>query len=173
VDPYIGEIRMFAGNFAPVGWLPCDGRLLNISQFDALYMLLGTTYGGDGQNTFGLPDLRGRTPIHQGQGQGLTSRLIGQMLGSETVTLTQAQLPVHPHPVNAYNAAGDSTVPTQGCVWSAGSTGENQFSTNPPNASMAPAATSAAGGGAPHDNMMPFQAVSFIIATDGVFPPRN
>jgi microcystin-dependent protein len=164
---------MFAGNFAPAGWRICNGDALPISEFDALYTLLGTTYGGDGVTTFNLPDLRGRTPIHQGQGPGLTMRVIGQTLGAEAVALTPAQMPAHFHPVAANSAAGDSPSPTAGCVWAGGSTKETQYSKRPSTASMSAAATTPAGDGAPHPNMMPFQAVSFIIAVEGIFPSQG
>lgn len=172
MDPYIGEVRMFAGNFAPVGWLICDGSSQSISQYSALYQLIGATYGGDGQLTFNLPDLRGRTPIHQGQGRGLSPRTLGDLLGSETVSLTAAQMPAHFHAVGANSGTGDISAPAAGCIWSTGSTGEKQYSKNAPTASMSPAATTAAGNGAPHNNMMPFQAVSFIIATEGIYPAQ-
>lgn len=161
---------MFGGNFAPTGWLFCNGQLLNISQYDVLYTLLGTTYGGDGVNTFGLPDLRGRTPIHQGQGNGLTNRAIGQSLGAETVTLTAAQVAPHFHPVIATTSDGTAPGPKDN-TWAQSS--EAQYSTANANGVMAAAATGITGGGLPHENMMPFQAVSFIIATEGVFPNRS
>jgi microcystin-dependent protein len=171
-DPFLGEVRMFAGNFAPVGWEFCNGQLLAIAENDALFSLLGTTYGGDGQNTFGLPDLRGRTPIHQGSGGGLTPRVPGEMTGTETVTLTSSQLPSHFHPVHATSGAGTTAVPT-GASWAAASTGENQYSQATPNASMAAISTVAVGGGQPHDNMAPFQALSFIIALQGIYPTQG
>ncbi len=105
-DPYLGEIRMFGGNFAPQGWALCNGQLLAISQFDALFALLGTTYGGDGQVTFALPNLQGRVPVHQGSGQGLTPRVLGEIAGEETVTIIQNNMPAHSHGVNATTAAG-------------------------------------------------------------------
>ena len=172
MDPVLGEVRMFAGNYAPQGWLFCNGQVLQIAEYDALYSLIGNTYGGDGMSTFALPDLRGRTPIHQGNGPGLSNRVLGQSLGRETVTLTTAQLPQHPHPVHAVSEAGDTTDPTD-AIWAAASTQELQYTTNNPNASMDPNCTTPAGQGLPHDNMMPFQAVSFIIATEGVYPSHN
>ena len=172
MDPFLGEVRMFGGNFAPVGWLFCNGQLLNISENDALFNLLGTTYGGDGQTTFGLPDLRGRTPIHMGQGPNLSPRNLGDQFGTEAVTLTASQLPTHFHVVHARKEKGTQTGPKD-AVWAASSTGEKQYTQNAPNTSMAASATTVEGGGLPHDNMMPFQAVSFIIATEGVFPSRD
>jgi microcystin-dependent protein len=171
-DPFLGEVRMFAGNFAPVGWAFCNGQLLPIAENDALFFLLGTTYGGDGQVTFALPDLRGRTPIHQGSASGLTPRTLGELTGTETVTLTAAQIPSHFHPVHAVSGVGTQAAPG-GASWAAASTGEKQYSQASPNTSMAANCTSIAGGGQPHDNMAPFQAVSFIIALQGIFPSQN
>ena len=173
-DPFLGEVRMFAGNFAPQGWLTCDGQLVSIAENDALYTLLGTTFGGDGVITFGLPDLRGRTPIHMGNGIGLTPRELGQMIGDETVTLTASQLPSHYHPVHANGAAGTLSDPTN-AVWAEASTSEKQYSDNPTNVAMSLACTQSMGGGLAHDNLMPFQVMTFIIATAGVYPspPQN
>lgn len=171
-DPFLGEVRMFAGNFAPMGWLFCNGQLLNISEYDALYSLLGTTYGGDGATTFALPDLRGRTPIHAGQGPGLSCRMLGESFGAETVTLSAAQLPSHFHPAYACSKAGNLGAPSS-AAWAAASTSEKHYTQNAPNVSMSANATTSAGGGQPHENMMPFQAVSFIIATEGIFPPQS
>lgn len=171
-DPFLGEVRMFAGNFAPVGWEFCNGQLLGIAENDALFSLLGTTYGGDGQVTFGLPDLRGRTPIHQGNGAGLTPRTLGEVTGTEAVTLTSAQVPSHFHPVHATSGVGTTADPT-GASWAAASTGEKQYTQGAPNVFMAASATTAGGGGLPHENMAPFQAVSFIIALQGIYPSQN
>ncbi|HET7549049.1 MAG TPA: tail fiber protein [Usitatibacter sp.] len=171
MDPYIGEVRMFAGNFAPVGWLFCNGDALPISQYEVLYTLLGTTYGGDGMTTFNLPDLRGRTPIHQGQGPGLSARTMGDSLGSETVSLTAAQMPQHFHPVSASSAKATDPGPSAGMVW--GVVENGQYANPPANAAMSLNATTASGKSAPHPNMGPFQAVSFIIATEGIFPSRS
>lgn len=168
--PFIGEIRMFGGNFAPRGFAFCSGQLLAISQNDTLFALIGTTYGGDGQTTFALPDLRGRIPVHAGQGPGLASYVLGQSSGSETVTLTAQQLPAHTHAAQAQSAAGTQAGPGGG-VWAA--SGQNQFSSNAPNAGMSTAAIGPVGGSQPHDNMAPFQVVSFIIALEGIFPSRN
>ncbi len=168
--PFIGEIRMFGGNFAPRGFAFCHGQLLAISQNDVLFSLIGTTYGGDGQSTFALPDLRGRIPVHAGQGPGLSSYVLGQSAGSETVTLTQGQFPAHTHAAQAQSAAGNQPAPGGG-IWAA--SGLNQFSANPPSAGMSPAAIGPAGGSLPHDNMMPFQVVSFIIALEGIYPAQN
>lgn len=164
-DPYIGEIRLFGGNFAPLGWAFCDGTLLPISQNAALFNLIGTTYGGDGTTTFGLPDLRGRLPLHAGPQNPL-----GQMGGSETVTLTTAQLPQHQHPVSAVSAAGSTGSP-QNAIWAAAST--DYYAGGSANATMNAAAVRSAGGGLPHQNLSPFGVVSFIIALEGVYPSQS
>ena len=168
--PYIGEIRMFGGNFAPQGWAFCNGQLLAISENDALFNLIGTTYGGDGQTTFALPDLRGRVPVHMGQGPGLSNYIIGQNGGSETVTLTVNQIPSHAHPAQAQSEPGNQTSPTNG-AWAASNL--SQYSGNNANATMNLQAVGAAGGSQPHDNMLPFQCVSFIISLSGIYPPPN
>jgi microcystin-dependent protein len=171
-DPFLGEVRMFAGNFAPVGWVMCNGQALNIAENDALFTLLGLTYGGDGVNTFNVPDLQGRTPICAGTGDRLTPRVLGAILGSETVTLTPATMPTHLHPVHACSIAGTLSDPTN-AVWAAASTAELQYSSLTPNVTMSATATSNAGGGAGHENMAPFLAVSFIIATAGIYPSQG
>jgi microcystin-dependent protein len=159
--PYIGEIRMFGGNFAPVGWLLCQGQILPIDQYDVLFNLIGTTYGGDGQTNFALPNLASRIPFHQGSGY-----VLGQMAGVETVTLNTNQLPVHTHqPVAA--AVATSPSPNNN-YWA--SYANMQYSDQPPNAPMAPNALSLSGGNQPHENMPPFLAINFIIATEGIYP---
>jgi microcystin-dependent protein len=173
MDPYLGEVRMFAGNFAPVGWALCNGQLLPISENDALYSLLGTTYGGDGQNTFGLPDLRGRSPIHMGQGPSLSDRVIGDMLGSETAAMSVAQLPAHTHALSATGATGTAGTAV-GNAWAASSTGSLCYATGAsPVGAMAALAIGATGANLPHENMMPFQVVNFIIATAGIYPTQS
>ena len=169
-EAFIGEIRMFGGNFAPVDWAFCDGSVLPISQYEPLFALIGTTYGGDGQTTFALPDLRGRLPVHQGSGPGLSTYVLGQMAGSETVTLTSQQLPAHTHAAQGQSAVGDQAGPGGG-VWAASA--QNQFSANAPIAAMSTAAIGATGGSQQHDNMAPYQVVSFIICLFGIFPSRN
>jgi microcystin-dependent protein len=165
-DPYIGEIRMFGGNFAPVGWLFCQGQLLPISQYDALFNLIGTTYGGDGQNTFALPNLASRMPMHQGSGF-----VLGQMGGVESVTLTRNQLPVHTHaPVANTTAAAGGTSPNNQ-FWAGYA--KTMYSTSPPATPMAGGALSYSGGSQPHENMSPYQVINFIIATEGIYPPPN
>ena len=172
--PFLGEIRMFGGNFAPLGWSFCDGSLFEIAQNAALFDLIGTTYGGDGQSTFGLPDLRGRVPIHQGFNPQLGSVVIGQVSGSETVTIVSNQVPQHSHPAQA--APGGDVVSPAGAYWSSDPGGNTAAYTgpiiNPP--SMANTAIGAsAGGDAPHENMQPFLVVTYIIALQGVFPSQN
>ncbi|HJQ03202.1 MAG TPA: tail fiber protein [Jatrophihabitans sp.] len=161
--PYIGEIRIFAGNFAPVGWLLCQGQLLPISQYDVLFNLIGTTYGGDGQNTFALPNLASRVPYHQGSGYTL-----GQMGGVETVTVTQQQLPIHNHLAAANTPNANQPIPTSN-VWGA-STLNAYTKANPANTTMNPQALLPSGGSQPHDNMVPFLCLNFIIATEGIYP---
>jgi microcystin-dependent protein len=163
-NPFIGEIRMFPGNFAPVGWAFCDGSLIAISQNDALFNLIGTTYGGDGQTTFALPNLSSRIPIHQGPGFALA-----QAGGAETVTLTPNQLPAHTHVPQAQSAQGNQTSPA-GNVWALSNL--NAYSTAAPSLTMAPAAIGSAGGSQPHDNMMPFLTINFILSLFGIFPTQ-
>ena len=170
-QPFVGEIRMFGGNFPPVGWAFCDGQLLSIAQNDVLFALIGTTYGGDGQSTFALPDLRGRIPVHTGQGAawGFT---IGQSGGIEAVTLTVPQTPLHTHPLNASTAAASPTAVPAGSKVAATSA-TMIYSSSPSGASMSPSAVSIAGGNQPHENMAPFLSVSFIISLFGIFPSQG
>jgi microcystin-dependent protein len=168
-NPYVGEIRMFAGNFAPSGWLFCDGSLLPISEYETLFTLIGTTYGGDGQATFALPDLRGRVPVHAGSGPGLPTVVIGEEAGVEAVTLAAQQVPVHTHVARGSSASGTSGDPT-GRVWAA-SNNTIAFATGvTPSAALDPASVQPAGGSQPHDNMAPFLAVGFIISMFGIYP---
>jgi microcystin-dependent protein len=164
-QPFVGEIRMFAGNFAPAGWMFCDGSLLPISEYETLFNLIGTTYGGDGQQTFALPNLQSRVPVHQGNGF-----VLAQMAGEETVTLTVSQIPAHTHVPLADSGTGSQTSPS-GNVW-ANST-NLPYSPNAPSASMDPAALGSTGGSQPHDNMIPFLAINFIISLFGIFPSQN
>lgn len=167
-DPFLGEIKMFGGTFAIRGWAFCDGSLLPISQYDALYSLFGTTYGGDGQSNFGLPDLRGRVPVHVS-----SSMPQGQVGGTEAVTLTQGQLPGHSHPVRT-NAAATTANPTGAFL--AGTTGAANAlyttDTSTP-AALNPGEVGPSGGNTPHDNLMPFQCVTFLVALEGIYPSRN
>lgn len=168
--PFIGTVRMFGGTFAPLGHAKCDGQLLPISQYDALFALIGTTYGGDGQVTFGLPDLRGRVPVHQGQGPGLSNRNIGEMAGTETVTLISSQMPQHNHTMAANSNPGDSASPTNNFF---AASAASIYSNTAPNSPMNAQSTGLSGGNQPHNNMLPFQAITFIIALEGIFPSRN
>lgn len=172
-EPFVGEIRMFAGNFAPRGWAFCDGQLLAISQNDALFSLLGTIYGGDGRTTFGLPDMRGRIPLHQGQGPGLSSRRLGAKFGDESVTLTTNQLPSHSHGSVACNTAATTDSP-QGKVLAKPNT-EDMYTapTAGTNVSLSPATIINSGGSRSHTNLMPTLCVNFIMALVGIYPSRN
>jgi microcystin-dependent protein len=174
-EPYLGEIIMFGGNFAPRGWALCNGQLLSIAQNSALFSILGTTYGGDGQTTFALPDLRGRAPLNWGQGPGLTPKAIGESSGSETVTLLQTQMPAHNHPVMANNQDGNSTGAT-GNLWATSVDSNSQQVSaygTVANTTMSPQAIGVAGGNQPHQNMQPYLCVSFIIALEGIYPSRS
>ena len=164
-NPYVGEIRMFAGNFAPVGWAFCDGSVLSISQNTVLFQLIGTTFGGNGIDIFALPDLRGRVPVHIGGGFTL-----GQTGGEEQVTLTVNQIPVHTHVPQANSSTGTQTSPA-GNVWASSS--NFPFSANAPSALMAQSAISSKGSSHPHDNMIPFLAINFIISLFGIFPSQT
>lgn len=173
-DPFVAEIRMFAGNFAPKGWALCDGQLMPISQNTALFSLLGTFYGGDGKSTFALPNLQGATPMQQGQGPGLSQRFLGEMGGEQYVTLIQSEMPAHSHAImadgNTLNAK--QTSPTGHVPGNL--TGKTDFSSaNQPNAIMNPVMASIAGGSQPHNNLMPFLGLTFIIALQGVFPAHG
>jgi microcystin-dependent protein len=170
-DPFIGEIRMAGFNFAPSGWAMCEGQLLSIAQNTALFALLGTQFGGNGQTTFALPDLRGRLPIHRGQGPGLSPRSIGEVLGSEQVTLTASQMPGHSH-VLAAASDGARTATAAGNLLASGEA--DLFSRDGgANVAMAADAIAPAGGSQPHANLQPYLCVTFIIALFGIFPPRN
>jgi microcystin-dependent protein len=169
-SPYIGEIRIFAGNFNPNGWMFCDGALLPISEYDTLFNLIGTTYGGDGQSTFGLPDLRGRVPIHMGTGGGGTYQ-IAQNGGVESVTLTTQTMASHNHPLLATNANSVlSPANAELAVVSTSQQGTALYNTLAPNTNLTPTGFGFAGGNQPHDNLQPFQCVNFIISLFGVFP---
>ncbi len=169
-QPFIGEIRMFGGNFAPAGWQFCDGQLLPISENDALFTLIGTTYGGDGQETFALPDLRGRVPLHMGTGQDGISYQIGQQGGVEEVTLTIQQIPSHTHPLLASNTTASTqtpggNIPAQGA-------GQIYTSANSP-ITLAPQAVAPDGGSQPHSNIQEYLTISFIISLFGIFPSQT
>ena len=165
-DPYLGEVRLFAGNFAPNGWAFCDGQTLSIAENTALFSLVGTTYGGDGQTTFVLPDLRGRVPAHQGGGL-----VPGQSGGSETVTLLASQMPPHTHAVLASTSAASAAHGPSEVLGS--STTMKLYGTGTPSMAMDPNAITPAGGGQPHENMPPFVALNYIIAMFGIYPTQN
>jgi microcystin-dependent protein len=162
-EPYIGEIRMFAGNFAPAGWALCDGALLPISENETLFNLIGTTYGGDGQATFALPDMRGRLPLHNGSGF-----VLAETGGTETVTLTTAQLPVHTHALTASTGIGSAHVPAGKVL--AQSPSLALYGESAPSVTTAPESTTASGGGQAHDNMQPYLCINFILSLYGVYP---
>jgi microcystin-dependent protein len=171
-DQYLGEIRMFAGNFAPQGWALCNGQILAISQNTALFSLLGTYYGGDGVQTFALPNLQSRVPVHQGQGSGLSPYVIGQSGGNENVTLTQAQMPQHNHTMATLSAPGTAARPNTQLL--AQSTSGNVYGPAPGDGSaLNQAAINSAGSGQPHTNIQPYLAVTFIIALQGIYPSRG
>ena len=167
-QPFVGEIRIFAGNFAPLGWAFCQGQLLAISENEVLFQLIGTIYGGDGQSTFQLPDLRGRFPIHQGN-----SFVIGEISGAESVTLTTQQLPGHTH--GAVASGGGNVVSPANAVWSTDPFGNTAAYTTPPATppKMRADAIGNTGGGQPHENRQPYLGVNFIIALFGVFPSQT
>jgi microcystin-dependent protein len=169
MDPYIGEIRIFAGNFAPRGWALCNGQILSIAQNTALFSLLGTTYGGNGQTTFALPDLQGRLPMHPGNGPGLTPRTLGETSGTETVTLILNQIPSHTHQPRASTEDANSATPLN-ATWALAS---NPMYRPDDGVAMAPNALAQAGSGQPHNNLQPYLVVNFIIALQGVYPPRS
>jgi microcystin-dependent protein len=168
-QPFIGEIRMFGGNFAPAGWAFCEGQLMPISENDALFNLIGTIYGGDGQETFGLPNLASRVPVHVGSGFAL-----GQTGGAESVTLTTQQMPTHTHPLVATNDLGSANSPTNALPGSTPVQAQAfPYGTDEPLANMDPSSISPVGGSQPHDNMQPFLTISFIISLFGIFPQQT
>lgn len=171
-EPFVGEIRMFAGNFAPRGWAFCDGQLLAVSQNDALFSLYGTIYGGDGRTTFGLPDLRGRVPIHAGTGPGLSPRRLGSKAGEEQVTLTVNQLPSHTHPFTGSTDNGLDSNP-QGNFLASSTVLQPYSESEALDTSMASAAITSVGGSRSHTNLQPFLCVHFIVALFGIYPSRH
>jgi microcystin-dependent protein len=170
-DPFIGEIRMFGGNFAPAGWALCNGQILAISENETLFQLIGTMYGGDGQETFALPDLSGRIPIHQGQGPALSNHGMGESGGVEEVTLTVQQLPAHALAVATTAPAGSGT-PAGNVVGDTTAQGVRIYGPNPDSA-LSPSASQTSGGSQPHSNLMPYLCVNFIISLYGIFPPQS
>lgn len=171
-DPFLGEIRIFAGNFAPQGWALCQGQLLPIAGNDALFALIGTTYGGDGQTTFALPNLASRVGLHQGAGPGLTPRAIGESGGAENVTLSSQHLPAHSHAALGSSTGANQLSPVGG-FWSTEPGGNTAAYSNTAGSQMAATAIGTAGGGQPHDNVQPFLAINFIIALQGIFPSQG
>lgn len=174
MQPYLGEIRLLPFNFAPVGWQNCDGSLLSIAEYDALYSLIGNTFGGDGQSTFAVPDLRGRLPVHRGTGQGLSLYVLGQMAGTETVALATANLPAHTHTVVATSALASTGAPS-GTAELGAISGDTMYTSDITGLTAHPAAAnmiSTVGGSQAHDNTMPTLAVRFCIALAGVYPSR-
>lgn len=172
MDPFVAEIRIFPFNFAPKGWAWCDGQILPLSQNTALFSLLGTTYGGDGKSNFALPDLQGRTPMHPGQGPGLSLHDLGETGGSETVTLLESEIPSHNHSLQTFNDVGEDRIPGPSESL-ARSTGGQLYAPLGPLVSMAPQSLAPAGGSQPHNNMMPYLTFYFCIALQGVYPPRT
>lgn len=171
-EPFLGEIRLFPYNFAPVGWAYCNGQLLSIAQNTALFSLLGTNYGGDGETTFGLPDLRGRAALQQGQGPGLGSYSLGETGGSETVTLAITQIPAHTHTLNASTGPGSQQSPANAYLATDATASVANYSTTE-NTQMAAGAIGSSGGSQPHTNMPPFLTLAYCIALQGIFPPPN
>ena len=162
-QPYVGEIRMFAGNFAPSGWMFCEGQLLPISENETLFQLIGTMYGGDGQSTFGLPDLRGRVPLHQGNGY-----VLAEAAGVESVTLTVQQIPAHTHALLATTAVGAGASPAGSVLAASGSS--NVYRPAPASALMSAQTVGPTGGSQPHTNLQPYLCIDFIISLFGIFP---
>ena len=175
MDPIIGQICLFAGNFAPKGWAICDGSLLSIAQNSALFAILGTQYGGNGQTTFALPDLRGRVAMGVGGGPGLSYRNQGEQGGTENVTLTANQMPAHTHAMVASGNASNSASPNGALLASAGRDGgASIYSSDTSNQTpMAAQSIQMAGGNLPHNNLQPYLVINYIIAVEGIFPPRN
>ncbi|SFL21253.1 Microcystin-dependent protein [Paenibacillus sp. 1_12] len=177
-DAFIGEIRIFSGNYAPYGWALCNGQLMPIAQNAALFSILGTQYGGNGSNDFALPNLNGAAPMHGGSGAGLTTRHIGEKVGAESVTLTAAEMPSHTHAAQAYEIPGTSTHPSNNYWAEAPAQGRPHpqqapiYSTNA-NVTMHPSSLSTTGGNQPHNNMQPFIALNFIICLNGIYPARG
>lgn len=174
-NPFVAEIRMFAGNFAPTGWATCDGQIMSISQNTALFSLLGTTYGGNGTSNFALPNLQDSAPIHQGQGPGLSNYILGQTGGEQNVTLLTSQMPSHAHALNCSNTNGNQPSPS-GNLWAKAhlsKASENIYAATSDSTHMNAGAIGASGGGQPHNNMPPYLCLTFIIALQGVYPPRS
>jgi len=181
VDVYIGTIQPFAFNFAPRGWMACNGQLLSVAQYSALFSLIGTTYGGNGTTTFALPDLRGRVSVHQGTGPGLSTYVMGEMIGVERETLLTTNMPMHTHPLMGSTTAATSAAPAANMVLAAAN-GVDSISGDgvtvhtygaTPNTTLSPQAIGMAGGSQPFSLLQPLLAVNFCIAVEGIFPSRN
>lgn len=172
-DPFVAEIRIVGFNFAPRGWAWCDGQLLPLSQNTALFSLLGTTYGGNGKSNFALPDLQGRAPMHPGQGPGLSLHDLGETGGAETVTLLESEMPTHSHPAAAATNTANSQVPTGRLLAASRNAASGIYNTSAPNQAMSGSALQTVGSDQPHNNMMPYLTMYFVIALQGVFPPRT
>jgi len=172
-EPFIGQIQYFPYSFAPRSWTDCNGQLLQIAQNTALFSLFGTIYGGDGRTTFGIPDMRGRGPLHQGTGPGLTNRRIGQSGGSETVTLSLTQIPSHRHSLNAHNDRRGSNTPDPTGAVLANDRRDETYSSEVPDTVLHSDSITATGGGQAHDNMAPFLTVRCSVALQGTFPSRS
>lgn len=170
-DPFVAEIRIFPFNFPPKGWAFCDGQILPLSQNTALFSLLGTTYGGDGKSNFALPNMQGNSPMHPGQGPGLSLHDLGETGGSETVDLLQTEMPSHPHALMASYSDGSDTKPANELF--AQGVGVQIWGTAATNTQLAPTAIGVTGGGLPHNNMQPYLTLNFCIALQGVYPPRT
>ena len=172
-EPFVAQIQIFGFNFAPQGWALCNGQIMPISQNTALFSLLGTQYGGDGKSNFALPNLQSRVAIGQGNGPGLTPRVIGEQNGEEFVTVFANQIPGHTHPARCNNAVGASYDPANQ-LWSQDAGGNQEYGSTLSNSGvMSPNAVLPTGGGLPHNNMQPFLGLNFCIALQGIFPPRN
>jgi microcystin-dependent protein len=175
MEPFVGQIIPVAFNFAPPGWFLCQGQLVPISEYQALYTLIGTIYGGDGQQTFGIPNLSGRSPLHYGQGIGLSAYTMGETVGSEGVTLNSSQIGAHTHPFIASNKAATTTIPgpTTALGGASAGVGISVYATTTSNTSLAPASIGNVGGSQLHENRQPYLACTYIIAWAGIFPSRN
>ena len=172
-DPFVAEIRIFAGNFAPTGWALCNGQLMPIAQNTALFSLLGTNYGGDGQTTFGLPNLQGSAPMFWGQGPGLTDRVIGESGGEQAVTLLSSEMPAHNHALMASSGPASSRAPADAALARSRNGNAYQTTVDQNLTTLAPQAVSVAGSSLPHNNMQPYLVLTFIIALQGIYPPRG
>ena len=170
-EPYVGEVRMFAGNFPPAGWMFCEGQPLPISENEVLFQLIGTTYGGDGEETFNLPNLASRVPIHMGTGPDGTNYQIGEQAGTEQVTLSMQQIPSHNHPLTVSTAAGTTNSPANAVL--AASPSVQMYIVDSPDNNLNAAAVTPVGGSQPHENTQPFLCINFIISLFGVFPSQT